>query len=88
MARVIWKSVLAMVDFQEIEIPSGAEILCAHEQYGEMCVWYLCDTKAPKELRRIVICGTGHPAPSTGRYLGTCALGGGRLQMHVFECAD
>jgi hypothetical protein len=82
--RTIWKATLLPFGTQEIEVPQGAEMLCAREQGDEMCVWYRCDPVAPKEQRRIAICGTGHPAPD-GRYLGTCALDGGTLQFHVFE---
>lgn len=83
----IWKTVLKPLDVQEIEVPTGADMLYAREQFGEMCVWYRCDSDAPKERRRIAICGTGHPAPAPagGRYLGTCALEGGKLQFHIFE---
>lgn len=82
--RTIWKATLLRIITQDIEVPTGAEMLCAREQHDEMCVWYRCDPEAPKERRTIAICGTGHRAPD-GRYLGTCALQGGTLQFHVFE---
>lgn len=83
----IWKTVLAKLPLQLIEVPAGAEMLCAREQYNEMCVWYRCDPGSPKEPRTIAICGTGHPAPEAAeaRYLGTCALNDGTFQFHVFE---
>lgn len=84
MQRTVWKSKLQPMPVQEIEVPTGAEMLCAREQGDHMCVWYRCDPKAPKERRLIAICGTGYTAPA-GRYLGTCALDGGALQFHVFE---
>ena len=85
--QTIWKSVLESTDVQEIEVPQGAEMLCAREQYDQIAVWYRCDPHAPKEQRKIAICGTGHPAPAIdqSRYLGTGSLRGGQLILHVFE---
>lgn len=84
MERTVWKAVLRAADVQEIEVPAGAEFLCAREQYEQICVWYRCDPAAPKERRPIAIVGTGHPAPPDGHYLGTASLHGGQLMFHVF----
>ncbi len=83
----IWKSVLLLhIDVQEIEVPYGAEMLCAREQHDQICVWYRCDPMQLKEPRTIAIVGTGHPAPGNdGRYLGTAFLHDGDLVCHVFE---
>lgn len=85
--RTIWKATLHLLsETQKIEVPHGAELLCAREQYGQICVWFRCDPSAPKEMRDITIVGTGHPAPADeGRYLGTASLYGGNLMLHVFE---
>ena len=87
--QTIWKTVLKPTDLQEIEVPKGAEMLCAREQYDEIAVWYRCDPEAPKEPRKIALCGTGHTAPPHDqcRYLGTGSLHGGKLILHVFEQA-
>ena len=83
---VIWKAALQPVDAQQIEVPAGAELLCAREQYEQICVWFRCDPTAPKEKRDIAIVGTGHDAPGNeGRYIGTASLHGGNLIFHVFE---
>ena len=84
---VIWKTVLELTGgAQQIEVPIGAELLCAREQYEQICVWFRCDPTAPKEKRDIAIVGTGHDAPGNeGRYLGTASLQGGALMFHVFE---
>jgi len=84
MESTIWKSVLFPVNIQEIEVPAGAEMLCAREQNEQVCVWYRCNPMAAKEKRTIEICGTGHPAPK-GRHLGTASLIEGSLILHVFE---
>ena len=84
--RTIWKAVLQPTDAQQIEVPAGAELLCAREQFEQICVWFRCDPTAPKERRDIAIVGTGHAAPGNeGRYLGTASLHGGSLILHVFE---
>ena len=86
MQQTIWKTVLKPIDVQEIEVPTGAELLCAREQYEQICVWYRCDPDASKERRTIAIVGTGHPAPNgEGHYIGTASLHGGNLMFHVFE---
>lgn len=88
MALVIWKSILEPTNTQEIMVPRGAEFLCSQGQFDQICVWFRCDSSAPKEPRTIEIVGTGHEAPGTdGRYIGTAALHGGQLMFHVFECA-
>lgn len=83
---MIWKEALQFLDVQEVNIPEGAEILCAKEQFENICIWFRCDPAAPKVARTIAIVGTGNPVPSAdGRYLGTAALAGGSLIFHVFE---
>lgn len=84
MNRTIWKQALPMADVQEIEVPVGAEFLCAREQFDTICVWFKCDPGVAKEKRKIAIVGTGHPAPADGHYLGTASLHGGQLMFHVF----
>ena len=86
--QTIWKTQLRATDVQEVELPVGAEILCAREQYETICIWYRCDPHAAEKQKRLIaICGTGHdaPDPDDGRYLGTVPLHGGTLIFHVFE---
>lgn len=86
MNPVIWKQVLQAMDAQQVMLPEGAEILCAREQYEEICIWFRCDPSAEKLPRYIAIVGTGHAAPGPeGRYIGTASLRGGQLIFHVFE---
>lgn len=83
--QTVWKAVLEPMVVQSIEVPKGARMLSAHSQHEKICVWFLCDSDAPKENRWIAICGTGHQAPLDGIFLGTAQLHGGALQFHVFE---
>lgn len=83
----IWKTNLELTTTQDIEVPEGATMLCAREQGDNICVWYRCNTEAPKIKRRIYIIGTGHNAEITkgAVYLGTATMMGGALIFHVFE---
>ena len=81
---VIWKTVLKGTDVQIVEIPQGAEILCAREQNGNICMWYRCDPAAAKIEHKVAIVGTGSWAPEDGRYIGTAFLHNGSLVFHVF----
>lgn len=85
--HTIWKTVLAPQSVQEVEVPQGAEFLCAREQHGSLAVWFRCDPTAPKDHRKLAVCVTGGdaPSPEQGRYLGTALLYDGTLVCHIFE---
>lgn len=85
MTLSIWKLPLRVENKQSIEVPLGAEFLCAREQHDKICVWFRGEPGADRVRIAIEIVGTGHPAPAGGRYLGTAALHGGDLMFHVFE---
>lgn len=55
MATVIWKTKLADLSVQDIQVPVGAEFLCAREQHDAICVWYRCNPDMKKEARKIAI---------------------------------
>jgi hypothetical protein len=84
-AMTVWKAALRPVEVQDIDVPAGAELLCAREQGNDICVWFRCDPNAASKKRRVAVVGTGHAAPSEGRYLGSALLGGGAFVFHVFE---
>lgn len=88
MPTTIWKQTLNLVDVQTIDVPRGAKMLFAREQafthipgYAP-AVWFLCDPTCPPVPCKIVICGTGSPAPQDGRFLGSCFIGS--FVWHVF----
>lgn len=85
MALTIWRQSLELTDSQAIFPPAGAQFLCARERGEDISVWFICDPARPTEQRNIAIVGTGHPAPSDGKYLGTASLRRGALIFHVFE---
>lgn len=86
MNKTVWKATLKPANVQPVQVPRGAEFLCAREQHEQICVWFRCDPAQPMEARDIAIVGTGNGAPDAdGRYLGTASLQGGALMFHVFE---
>ena len=87
MAQTIWKTILKSIDEQVIEVPGGAEMLHVRDQHSVIAIWYRCDPAEEKKPRKILICGTGHAAPTDAAslYIGTVSLQGGTLILHVFE---
>lgn len=84
--RTVHKQVLAITNFQRVDLPHHAVILCAKDQMEAVCIWYICDPELPSSTRIIRMFGTGHPVhEDTDKYLGTAFLNGGQLVFHVFE---
>jgi hypothetical protein len=80
----------------EVEMPRNADILCVQMQDGRAKgsvykvnaprIWAIVDDSQPKELRRIVVVGTGWDLPADigrGEYIGTYQTDGGFV-WHVF----
>lgn len=88
--RTIWKTVLEPEAVQEIEVPAGADFLCAREQRNDICIWFRCNPDAQKIKRTIYLVGTGHaaPHPMDTRYLGSASLQNGNFIYHVFLGKD
>jgi len=58
--KQIWKYKLKMVDgVQEIEMPSGAEIIHADFQNKKPYIWAMINGTAEKTVRKLQIFGTG-----------------------------
>lgn len=77
-------------DMLKVQMPKGAKILTAREQFDEICIWAEVDTDRPNEMRHFEVYGTGHPTPADGigqsrEYIGTAHLEGGALVFHVYE---
>jgi len=90
--KKIFKYELETTDYQEIEMPIGAQILCLQTQDEIPHIWALVDTNANKELKAFEIFGTGHEVPDRDypnddrrRYVGTYQLRKGALVFHCFE---
>jgi hypothetical protein len=83
MKTTIWKYILG--PDETIQMPKGAVILTAQEQYGEVAVWACVDpTETELTPRRFVTPGTGHDiAEGSLQYISTVQLGS--LVFHIFE---
>lgn len=86
--KTIWKYVISPVGLIH-EIPAGGKVLCADEQFGEICVWVEVDPSAPKETRHFEVYGTGHrimeDMGQSRVYIGSVKLEGGALVFHIYE---
>ena len=90
MRFTIWKFVYPLPQNEaEIEMPYGAEILCAREQnnpdaYQQVCIWARVDIDEQRRQKRTFkLCGTGHLAPFDF-YIGT-AVTASDFVWHIFE---
>jgi hypothetical protein len=82
----IWRSDCRQFE-QEIAVPTAARFLSAQIQGDQLCLWALVNPKAPLQLKRIVILGTGHPVPTEQmRFIDTVQMENGALIWHIFEC--
>ena len=72
-----------------IQFPIGAEVLTAHEQRGQFCIWYKCDPYNAGQSdpsREYAIYGTGHHMlEAEHRYISSVFLENGDLVLHLFE---
>lgn len=87
MSRAIWKFILSD-PVSDIQMPAGARLLYAREQYGEICVWADVDTAASSVQRRFLVVETEEPLPDDvdgAVSLGSAHLQGGALVFHVFD---
>jgi len=80
----IYKYPIEVVDYQNVEMPIGAEILSAQAQKDILCLWAKVNQGVEgKSLRRFRIYGTGHEVQVDGKFIDTVQMG--PLVWHVFE---
>lgn len=85
-AEFIYKYPLAVIDFQEIKLPAGAQILSLQVQREIPCIWALVDPKAELRTHHISTYGTGYGTEAySGKYIGTYQLKRGEFVFHVFD---
>jgi len=92
---VIYKYPMEITDFQEIEMPEGAEILCVqtadlpygHDWVSGPTLWAMVDPDKPLKPRRFYVFGTGKPMKYEHKlkYIGTTQQNNGALVWHIFE---
>jgi hypothetical protein len=81
----IWKFQLDVTDIQSVMVPIGGELLSVGEQSGSICLWFMVDPDARREMREFEIVGTGNPMePDVRRkFVGTVQLP--PFVWHIFE---
>lgn len=83
--KTILKYPLEITDEQRIEMPEGAQILCAQMQGESLVLWANVERYAPKRSVLIVITGTGLQSPDGSfSYVSTVQLDECRV-WHVFQ---
>lgn len=92
MMSAVWKYTLKATSSQIVEMPAGAKVLYAREQWREVCVWALVDVDAPAVQRVFWVYGTGQDIygdkPTNAKYVGSAHLHGGALVFHVFDLGE
>jgi len=84
----IFKYPLKLQDEQLIEMQQWADILSVKNIGDELYLWAMVAVDAPKEERKIMITGTGHPIDPEiligGKHIDTVVMPNG-LVWHIFE---
>ena len=85
--RVIYKYAADLSE-QTYVIPAGYEVLSAHEQHGQICVWVEQDMFSTGMGRRVkftvIPTGASFDSDMVGDYVGTVLLEVGALVFHVY----
>lgn len=85
MSESVWKYQLEMAT-NWIELPVGAEVLCAKMQHGVLCLWAKVRDNPVKETRVFEVVGTGHTMrDGKSTYIDTVMHNQGQLVFHIFE---
>lgn len=85
----IWKFDLEVKDDQDIEMPGGADLLCVQVQGGQPRIWAHVNPNQPRNKRRIMTVGTGHPISRRFvKYIGSYQMDDGALVFHVFDAGE
>ncbi len=84
---VIWKCILRTTDFQQVDLPMGAQILTVQMQHDKPCLWALVNPDAPNESVTIETVGTGNQMLEADNrtYIGTYQMFNGDLIWHCFK---
>jgi len=87
MMTKIYKYTIILAEYQTIQVPKGATILCAQMQNDNLWVWAEVDTNPERETedRDIYVYGTGHEMyyDIPQRYISTVQDRG--FVWHVYE---
>ena len=65
----VYKYPLVIADYQNVDLPKGAQILCIKEQHGKICLWALVNPdETETETIKIRCAGTGHTIKESVEY--------------------
>jgi len=72
MSKAIWKYPL-FLGKNELELPRGSRIVHVGDDNGIPTLWALVNItpEHPREVRNLIIKGTGHPVSQVEDYIGT-----------------
>jgi hypothetical protein len=83
--KTIYKYPIQIIDRQEIEIHSGAEIIKAGlDPKGNFCIWAIVSTESMTHKKPIWVVGTGNPFPR-GATKHIDSFNVGPFVWHIFE---
>ena len=90
MATAIYKYELDLFNLeQEIQMPTGSQVLSVQEQDGKLCLWALVptDTKSSAHRFQVLVIGTMRKdqVPSVRGFIGTVGMMDGAYVVHVFK---
>jgi hypothetical protein len=84
--RTIWKYTLPLQDVVTLTMPVGAEVLSVGLQDGNITLWAMVHSTAPRMDRVFYVYGTGNPINGgEGRFIGTVQMN--YFVWHIFEAA-
>ena len=82
----VWKYVIPSDEKFEVSMPRGSRVLTVQQQRQNYCMWFLCDPKNLREIRKFSLYHTGVPiAEDIGEYIGTFQVHNGATVLHLFE---
>lgn len=83
--RTVHKYKLNFTRHQLLQLPDFFSLLDVQIQHGDIVLWALVDTEAPKSFRTFLIYGTGEPIDQAVlTYISTVQMAGGSYVWHVF----
>lgn len=86
--KVIYKYLIAIEDYQQIDMPEEAKIISLQIQNDMPCIWVEVDTSKRQSPRPFFLYGTGQPIGDISQiHIGSFQLLGGKLVYHLYEPA-
>lgn len=90
-ASAIWKFSFPIQGELEVDMPTGAKILCFEAQNNVPTIWALVQVTAEEVKRKFCVLGTGQKVSSDicdATYVGTVLMYEGDLVFHLFDLGE